>query len=76
MSVTREIIKFVRDALESRGVVQGIRTVEVGLEELKKYLENSSLDVGDLLETLMDMRRFGRMFRMLTRVMYGCRCRV
>gem|GEM_PF-944255 len=61
MSIRVEIKKFVRDALESRGVVQGIRTVEIGLEELEKYLENAGLDVGDLLETLMDMRRFGEM---------------
>jgi hypothetical protein len=59
MSVTREIKRFVRDALESRGVIQGVRTVEVGLEELEKYLEYASLDVGDLLEALMDMRKFG-----------------
>jgi hypothetical protein len=59
MSVTREIKRFVRDALESRGVVQGVRAVEVGLEELKQYLRNNGLDVGDLLETLMDMMKFG-----------------
>jgi hypothetical protein len=59
MSVTREIIKFVRDALESRGVIQRVRTVEVGLEELEQYLRNNGLDVGDLLETLMDMMKFG-----------------
>jgi hypothetical protein len=58
-SVTREIKRFVRDALESRGVVQGIRTVEVGLEELEQYLRENGLDVGDLLETLMDMMKFG-----------------
>ena len=59
MSIREEIKRFVRDALESRGVVQGVRTVEVGLEELKQYLRNNGLDVGDLLETLMDMRKFG-----------------
>jgi len=59
MSIRGEIKKFVRDALESRGVVQGIRTVEVGLEELEQYLRNNGLDVGDLLETLMDMMKFG-----------------
>ena len=58
-SVTREIKGFVRVALESRGVVQGVRTVEVGLEELEQYLRNNGLDVGDLLEALMDMRKFG-----------------
>ncbi|MCL7402667.1 MAG: hypothetical protein LZ168_07800, partial [Thaumarchaeota archaeon] len=42
-----------------RGVVQGVRTVEVGLEELEQYLRNNGLDVGDLLETLMDMMKFG-----------------
>jgi len=52
-SVTREIKRFVRDALERRGVVQGVRTVEVGLEELEQYLRKNGLDVGDLLETLM-----------------------
>jgi len=59
MSIRVEIKKFVRDALESRGVVQEVRTVEVGLDELKQYLRNAGLDVGDLLETLMDMMRFG-----------------
>jgi hypothetical protein len=59
MSVTKEIKGFVRDALESRGVIQGVRTVEVGLEELEQYLRNNGLDVGDLLETLMDMMKFG-----------------
>jgi hypothetical protein len=58
-SVTKEIIKFVRDTLESRGVIQEVRTVEVGLEELEQYLRNNGLDVGDLLEALMDMRKFG-----------------
>jgi hypothetical protein len=59
-SVTREIKRFVRDALESRGVIQGVRTVEVGLEEeLEQYLRKNGLDVGDLLETLMDMKEFG-----------------
>jgi hypothetical protein len=57
MSIRGEIKKFVRDALESRGVVQEVRTVEVGLDELKQYLRNAGLDVGDLLETLMDMMR-------------------
>ncbi|MCL7384334.1 MAG: hypothetical protein LZ174_08610 [Thaumarchaeota archaeon] len=58
-SVTKEIKGFVRDALESRGVVQGVRAVEVGLEELEQYLRNNGLDVGDLPETLMDMMKFG-----------------
>jgi hypothetical protein len=58
-SIRGEIKKFVRDALESRSVVQEIRTVEIGLDELKQYLENAGLDVGYLLETLMDMMRFG-----------------
>jgi hypothetical protein len=58
-SVTKEIIKFVRDTLESRGVIQEVRTVEVGLEELEQYLRKNGLDVGDLLEALMDMRKFG-----------------
>jgi hypothetical protein len=59
MSIRGEIKKFVRDALESREVVQGIRTFKVGLEELEQYLRNNGLDVGDLLETLMDMMKFG-----------------
>jgi hypothetical protein len=58
-SVTKEIKRFVREALESRGVFQGIRTVEAGLEELEQYLRNNGLDISDPLETLMDMRKFG-----------------
>jgi hypothetical protein len=58
MSIRGEIIKFVRGALESRSIIQEMRTVEVGLEELEKYLEYASLDVGDLLEPLMYMRKF------------------
>jgi hypothetical protein len=46
-SIRVEIKKFVRGALESRSVVQEIRTVEIGLEELKQYLENTDLDVGE-----------------------------
>jgi hypothetical protein len=64
-SVTKEIKKFVRDVLENRGVIQGIRTVEVGLEELKQYLENTGLDVGHLLETLMDMMKLGDLVMVL-----------
>ncbi|MCL7384471.1 MAG: hypothetical protein LZ174_09310, partial [Thaumarchaeota archaeon] len=59
MSIRGEIKRVVRDALESRGVVQGVRIVEVGLEELEQYLRNNGLDVGDLPETLMDMKKFG-----------------
>jgi hypothetical protein len=33
-------------------VVQGVRTVEVGLRK-------NSLDIGGLLDTLMDMMKFG-----------------
>jgi hypothetical protein len=36
-SVEGEIKKFVRGALESRGIVQEVKTVEIGLEELKQY---------------------------------------
>jgi hypothetical protein len=42
-SVTKEIKKFVRDTLDSRGVVQEIRTVEFDLDEILEYLEKSGV---------------------------------
>jgi hypothetical protein len=46
MDVKEEITKFVRDALESRGTSQEIRTVEIGIDEFTEYLENADLKVG------------------------------
>jgi hypothetical protein len=34
MGMREKIIKFVRDVLESRGVAQEIRTVEITIDEL------------------------------------------
>jgi hypothetical protein len=35
MSVTKEMKKFVRDTLESRGVAQEIKTVEIRIQDLR-----------------------------------------
>ncbi|MCL7397231.1 MAG: hypothetical protein LZ167_07445 [Thaumarchaeota archaeon] len=44
--------------LKAEVLFRGVRAVEVGLEELEQYLRKNCLDVGDLLEALMDMRKF------------------
>jgi hypothetical protein len=61
MDVKEEITKFVRDALESRGTSQEIRTVEIGIDEFTEYLENADLKswIGDLWNILQDMRTIG-----------------
>jgi 2-iminoacetate synthase ThiH len=42
-SIREGITKFVRDALESRDVVQEIKTVEIHIEEFIEYLKNAGL---------------------------------
>ena len=60
-SVTKEIKKFVRDSLDSRGVVQEIRTVEFDLDEILEYLEKSGVSSwGDFWLWMEDLRRDGR----------------
>jgi hypothetical protein len=60
-SVTKEIKKFVRDTLDSRGVVQEIRTVEFDLDEILEYLEKSGVSSwGDFWLWMEDLRRDGR----------------
>ena len=56
-----EIIKFVRDVLESRGVVQEMRIVEFDLDEILEYLEKSGVSsIGDFWLIMEDLRRVGR----------------
>jgi hypothetical protein len=40
------------------GTIQEIRTVEITIDELKQHLKDAGLEVGDLLETLMEMMKF------------------
>jgi 2-iminoacetate synthase ThiH len=60
-SIREGITKFVRDALESRDVVQEIKTVEIHIEEFIEYLKNAGLGglVGEVCSILMDMRGIG-----------------
>ena len=56
-----EIIKFVRDVLESRGVVQEMRIVEFDLDEILEYLKESGVSsIGDFWLCMEDFRRVGR----------------
>jgi predicted methyltransferase len=38
-----KIIKFIKDVLESRGIVQEIKTVEFDLDEVLEYLKESGV---------------------------------
>jgi len=56
-----EIKKFVRGALESRGVVQEIRTVEIDVDEILRYLRKSGVSsLGDFWLWMEELRRVGR----------------
>jgi hypothetical protein len=60
-SIRVEIKKFVRDALESRGVVQEIRTVEIDVDEILRYLRKSGVSsLGDFWLWMEELRRVGR----------------
>jgi hypothetical protein len=56
-----EIIKFVKNILETRGVVQEIRAVEFDLDEILEYLEKSGVSsIGDFWLWMEGLRRVGR----------------
>jgi hypothetical protein len=60
-SIRVEIKKFVRGALESRGVVQEIRTVEIDVDEILRYLRKSGVSsLGDFWLWMEELRRVGR----------------
>ncbi|MCL7390352.1 MAG: hypothetical protein LZ173_10565 [Thaumarchaeota archaeon] len=61
VGIKEKIIKFVRDVLESRGVVQEMRVVEFDLDEVLEYLEKSGVgNWGDFWLWMEDLRRVGR----------------
>jgi hypothetical protein len=61
MGMKEKIIKFIKDALESRGVVQEIRIVEFDLDEFLEYLEKSGVSsIGDFWLWMEDLKRVGR----------------
>jgi len=63
MSITKEIIKFVRNALEGRGVTQEVRMVEIHIKEFIEHLKNIGLGgwAGEIWPILFDMRKIGRL---------------
>jgi ABC-type Fe3+ transport system substrate-binding protein len=42
-NIWEEIIKFIRDALEARGCVREIKTVEISIQEFMKYFKSIGL---------------------------------
>jgi len=43
IGMKEKIIKFIKDVLESRGIVQEIKTVEFDLDEVLEYLKESGV---------------------------------
>jgi hypothetical protein len=61
VGMKEKIIKFIKDVLESRGIVQEIKTVEFDLDEVLEYLEKSGVsNWGDFWLWIEDLRRDGR----------------
>ncbi|MCL7384450.1 MAG: hypothetical protein LZ174_09205, partial [Thaumarchaeota archaeon] len=61
MGMKEKIIKFIKDVLESRGVVQEMRIVEFDLDEVLEYLKESGVsNWGDFWLLMEDLRRVGR----------------
>jgi len=58
VGMKEKIIKFVRDALESKGVVQEMRIVEFDLDEILEYLKESSVgSIGDVWLWMEDLKK-------------------
>jgi hypothetical protein len=60
VGMKEKIIKFIKDSLESKGVVQEIRIVEFDLDEFLEYLEKSGVSsIGDFWLWMEHLRRIG-----------------
>jgi sulfur transfer complex TusBCD TusB component (DsrH family) len=53
-TIWEEIIKFIRDALEARGCVREIKTVEISMQEFMEYFKSIGLESWCI--------RFGRLY--------------